>query len=293
MAYGDLITGNGQVEYNGMVFGDNVVTYLGEDGITGWEDQPPADSGNIANATTHGSTPGELLLQERVITWSGDWRPPRGDDGSALRALRAATGIVKGTTELPLVIRLLGETLLAFGRITNKALPSTRAYSVGAGILLLQWTCSDVRRYSLDEHDEQILLPTPTPVGLVYSLVYPLDYGTPVAPPTGSVTNSLDQDTPCRLVFSGAAMSGPGLRNGSTGQMLGFDIDLVATDVLEVDTRVGTVLLNGVDRLYTRTTGSTPVQSFLLAAGENDLQLSADSWDTGAQVEIFWRDATI
>lgn len=293
MTYGDLITANGQLQWAGMVFGDGALTYLTDDGITGWEDHPGIDSGNVARTAEHGSEPGSKLLQERIVTWSGAWRPPRvGDDGSALRALRAATTIPDDETEDPLVIRLLGETLLAWGSIVGRALPSDQTYSVRAGKLLLQWSCSDPRRYSLTEHTVHLALPPPTTIGLAYSLVYPLDYGTAPPPSTGVATNVMEASTPPRLVFSGGAMSGIKVANTSTGETLAFDITMVSTDVLEVDTRAGTVLLNGVDRLTTRSNLSSPVRGFLFARGVNNLALTAQSWGSGAGVDVFWRDAT-
>lgn len=293
--YGDLITADGQIQWAGMLFNDGVLTYLSDDGITGWEDLPATDSGNVARPSEHGSEPGRDLAQDRIVTGSWAWRPNRAtDDGSALRALRAATTITSTSTEQPIVVRLLGETLLAWAKIKNRSLPGDRPYSVRAGTLTLQWECSDPKRYGLTENHERIAFPAPTTVGLVYPLVYPLDYGTAPAPSTGIAVNAMETETSPRLVFSGGAMSGIAITNtiGDVTKTLAFNVALATTDVLEIDTRAGTVLLNGVDRLYTRTTLSGPVKDFLLAGGANALALHADSWDAGAGVDIYWRDAT-
>ena len=60
-----------------------------------------------------------------------------------------------------------------------------------------------------------------------------------------------------------------------------------------MDTRLGTVLLNGTaDRLYTRTIDSSPILGFELLPGVNDMQAIAEDWETGAGIEIIYRDAT-
>ncbi len=86
----------------------------------------------------------------------------------------------------------------------------------------------------------------------------------------------------------------PSLTNLATGDVLEYDLDLAAGDVLVVDTAEGTVTLNGTaSRLYTATARSVPEQSFALWPGTADLAFRAapDSSDPAASVAVRWRSA--
>jgi len=291
---GSLITGDGQVEWNGMLFGDGVLTYISGDsgeGIAGWEDLPGQDSGDVAKTADHGYWPGDSYASERVVTWVGHWRPPAAgsDDGSALRALRSATTI-NGTPQ-PLIVRLLGETLMAYGKVTSRVLPSDGPYGVRAGKLSIEWTCADPRRYSMNVESAAIAIPVDTPSGLTYPLVYPLNYGTAYAPPTATVTNAMDANAPVKMTWTGP-MTNPIMVNLTTGAWLGFAVDLALGDTFAIDTSAQTVTLNGVDRRFTRMPGSTPLAAFTLAEGDNDIEMRASAWSPGNEALITFRSTT-
>lgn len=291
---GGLITGDGQVQWGGMVFGDGVATFIDdEDGLVGWEDLPGIDSGNVARTAQHGSWPGSQYAQERVVTWSGSLAP-RSDMQSQVKALRAATSIRSDAQEQPLVVRTLGETLVAWGQVTARALPTDRRYARGDARLVMQWTCSDPRRYSLTENHARAELSGVGVSGLVYPLVYPLSYGPdPTNASSVNCVNTLDADTPPGLTAWGP-LEGPLITNTRTRVQLEFDIVLAAGEHLDIDCRTGEVLLNGVaDRLYTRTAASVPPDLFTLTEGANPITLRALTWGAGNALDIWWRDATL
>lgn len=289
---GDNITGDGQLEFNGYVLGDNNKTFM--DQITGWDDLPGVDSGNTARSNSHGAWVGKKLANQRIITWSGRFSPPDPNTwADELRALRTAFSLPIDTEELPLVIQSIGEKKLVFGSVVQRSIPMDRAYGYFGANVSIQFECSDPRRYSLGENSWTLELPPVVSVGLTYPLSYPLYYGEEVTSSSGTLFNDGDIVTPLTMTFYGP-VTNPSLLNLTHGTKMEFEINLAADEYLEVDTRTGTVLLNGIaDRLYTRTSTSSPLMSFGLLPGDNEMQITASSWNSPASVGISWRDATL
>lgn len=289
---GDMITGNGQLEFRGYVLGDNETTFLGS--ITGWDDLPGIESGNTSRANSHGSWVGRKLANQRVITWNGRFSPPDPEGwDKALRELRNAFSLPLGTEEDAIVIQSIGEKKLCFGAVVARSIPMDESYGYYGANVAIQFECSDPRRYSLNENLWTLELPPVIEVGLNYPLTYPLDYGIEITSSTGTLVNDGDVISPVTLVFSGPATR-PALVNKTANTKLEFDITLGESEFLEINTRTGTVMLNGIaDRLYTRTARSAPILSFGLMPGENEMQITAEDWDEPASVSISWRDATL
>lgn len=288
---GDLITGDGQLEYNNYLLGDNIVTFM--ESINGWDDLPPVDSSNSLRPASHGAWVGKKLVGQRVITWTGRISTAvRSDWEATIKALRDAFVPPVGTEELTIVVRTRNETRMAFGTLSQRQIPIDYAYSYYGAKVTLQFECSDPRLYSLGEHSQFISTPPVVASGLIYPLVYPLSYGTEVPPNTLMINNLGNAPSPITLNFVGP-MTNPTLINSTTGEQLGFEIVLTGDDTLTVNTRLGTVLLNGTaDRLYTRTLTSSPILGFDMAAGINEFQIIAEDWDEGSGVEIIYRDAS-
>lgn len=287
---GYLITGDGQLEYNDYLLGDDEVTFM--QSLTGWEDLPSVDSSNTLRPASHGAWVGKKLLGQRILTWTGVFAATPETWEDEIKRLRAAFTPPSGTEELTIVVRTRGETRMVFGTVSARQIPVDYSYSYYGARLTLQFECSDPRRYSLGEEVQFIELPLEAEDGLDYPLVYPLDYGAESVSNSAIVLNDGDAPTPVTFTFTGP-VTNPRLINQTTGEQLGFEIILTADDTLTVNTRLGTVLLNGVsDRLYTRTINSSPILGFDLIAGENEMQIIADDWDSGAGVEIVYRNAT-
>lgn len=292
MAAGDLITADGQLEYNGYVLGDDETTFMVS--LTGWEDLPPIDSSNTLKPASHGAWVGKKLAGQRILTWQGRFAPEEtGDWADLLSTLQAAFTIPVDVEEFTIAVRTRNKVEIVFGAVTARSIPMDYAYSYFGANVTIQFECSDPRRYSLGEHTYFISMPSDTEDGLDYPLVYPLDYGIVDTVSDLNITNVGNAPTPMILNYHGPATN-PTLVNSTTGQQLGFEIVLVESDILTVDTRTGTVLLNGtVDRLYTRDITSSPILGFELQPGMNELHAYADEWGTGAGIEIIYRDATL
>lgn len=287
---GALITGDGQLEYNGYLLGDDVNTFMVD--LNGWEDLPPIDSSNTLRPASHGAWVGKKLAGQRVITWSGRFAPEKENWPDEIIRLRDAFAPPLGTEELTIVVRTRTETRMAFGALVGRVIPVDYQYSYYGARVTLQFECSDPRRYSLGENTVFISMPGVSVDGLDYPLVYPLDYGVDVIASNRIIDNEGNAPTPMIINFIGPATN-PTLVNTGNQKQLGFDIVLTADDVLTVNTRLGTVVLNGVtDRLYTRSITSTPILGFDLDPGENEMTVYADEWSGAAGVEIIYRDAT-
>ena len=260
--------------------------------IDGWEDLPSIDSSNTLRPSSHGAWVGKKLLGQRIITWTGVFAAEPDVWEEEIQRLRTAFSPALGTEELTIVVRTRNETKVVFGTVVKRQMPVDYAYSYYGARLSIQFECSDPRRYSLGENTVFISMPDLVTDGLEYPLEYPLDYGLEATPSQLIITNDGDAPTPVILNFVGP-VTNPTLVNQTTGQRLGFEITLTADEVLTVNTRLGTVLLDGTaDRLYTRTIDSSPILGFELLPGENDMQAIAEEWEVGAGIEIIYRDAT-
>jgi hypothetical protein len=290
MAEGDLITADGQLEYNGYVLGDDVTTFMVS--LTGWEDLPPIDSSNTLKPASYGAWAGKKLPGQRILTWSGRFAPEESSDWTTLlNSLKRAFTIPVDDEELTIAVRTRDDVKVVFGAVTQRAIPMDYTYSYYGANVTIQFECSDPRKYSLGENVKFINMPSDTDDGLDYPLVYPLDYGVDTIISDLIIDNQGDATSPVFLTFYGP-VTNPTLVNSTTGAQLGFDIIIAEDEYLQVNTRTGTVLLNGVaDRLYTRQLTSSPILSFALAPGSNEMHVYADEWTSDAGVEITYRDA--
>lgn len=279
MQYGDFLLGPG--------------TPWRWDLLEGWEDTPGIDSGTVLKASDHGAWPGLFYAQVRTLTTNLVIRSEPGQMQGTIRQLAAATPI-DATTEQPLVVQFDDETpMVVFARCTRRSVGVTRTNRVGFTRGALEFEASDPRKYTLLESSHIIQLPQPEP-GLAWPLVYPLNFGTPGS--TGNLEAYNSGDAPSHPYFEiKGPCSTPSITNINTGSILEYDIDLSATDTLYVDTKQGTVTLNGdsVNRLYTATTRSQPEASFVLPPGKTSLAFRSDdsSPDPASTLTVTWRSA--
>ncbi|MFC9649201.1 phage distal tail protein [Streptomyces sp. NPDC056937] len=299
---GSLITRDGQIQWAGLLMGPGTPYEIDRTGITGWDDLPELDTGDVPRPDQHGSWPGARWAKSRVVGTTV-WLLPETVEraGATAAAFRAATGPDGG--ERWLAVRLHGETLAVLARISRRVVPQDRGYvRSGTSKISLQWTATDPRRYGTVQHRASTVLPAPEP-GLNWQdttrdtsgdgLSWPLDWGaTGVA---GTLTAANAGDAPAHPVvqFRGPVRR-PALTRLSDGRQLQYDIVLGAGDVLTADTDAGTVLLNGTaSRLYTAALGSAPEQLFQLGSGGTELAFRSDDTtsDARASATVLWRDA--
>ncbi|WP_199825478.1 phage tail domain-containing protein [Streptomyces sp. TP-A0875] len=300
MAAGDLVDRPGHIQYGGLLLGPGT-PYQWEN-LTGWDDLPALDSGTVPRPAAHGSYPGPLFSQSRVIGLTGlIIRAPVEQIGAVAGAVTAATGPV--VDELPLVVWLDDRgPLLAYARAVRRSVP-VALYRVGLSLGgAIEWEATDPRRYSLSERSASASLPAAEP-GLDWHtdpegrggdrLDWPLEFGAPGSTGAMTATNAGGAETHPVIEFRGPVVR-PSVTNIRTGDVLEYDIPLAADDVLVVDTRAGTVTLNETaSRLSTVTSRSAPEQAWTLPPGTSDLFFRAapGSVDPAARCTIRYRSA--
>lgn len=289
MTAGDLITRDGQIEFGGVLLGSTTPYRWLE--LTGWEDMPPLDSGSAPRPNRHGSWPGRLYSQQRIVTYSSTVSTAiPADFGAAITALRRATPVDSGDVDLPLVVRTKwGETLLAYGRVTQRAIPNSPQAGIGRGKATIQWTCADPRRYSVALHSTPIPQPT-SGAGLTYPLTYPLDYGTGGDSGARLITNAGEVAASPVITITGPCTL-PSVVAVASGYVLELDLILAAAETVVIDTGDGSVTLGGADRLYSLTGRSVPPEFFTLPPGSTEIAFRASVFGGGSSCTVTWRDA--
>ncbi|MBB2909328.1 hypothetical protein FHS43_000574 [Streptosporangium becharense] len=280
-----------QIDWNGFLFGAGTSYELVR--LDGWIDSPGLTNGSAPRTARHGSWPGGMRGQARTVTATLEIAAGEAM-GEAIRALRAATPIVRSAVQAPLAIRCDGETLVVGAQFAGRVVPIDQPYSMGyAPKAVLQWFCADPRLYEPVEQSVTIGAPAGGSGGLAYPLAYPLVYGTAPVPNTATCVNTGNAETNPVVTFIGP-LTTPRLVNSTTTRALVFDLDLDDGQTLIVDTDRGTVLLNGTtDRRNTRSNLGVPIEYFELDPGPNDLSLLAEASGPGAQATVRWKSASM
>ncbi|MDN3056176.1 phage tail family protein [Streptomyces sp. SRF1] len=308
MAIGDQVTAAGHVQLGELLLGRG--TPYRWRSLTGWEDLPALDSGSTPRPAAHGDILGRLLAQSRVVTLDDIViRARPAELGRVVQQLGDATAV--RDDEIPLVVQLDDRgPLLAWVRVTARAVPVGRGYTVGTITgAAVQFTASDPRRYELLEHTARASLPADEPgldwntgedlldAGLDWATAANIDGGLAFGAPgsTGTLTARNAGNAPAHpIVEFRGPVSMPSLTNLETGDALEYDLDLAVGDVLVVDTGEGTATLNSTaSRLYTASARSVPETTFTLAPGTADMAFRAapGSSDPAASVAVRWRSA--
>jgi len=285
LAAGDLVVRDGQIEWRGLLLG--VGTVYARQGLDGWLDLPGIDNASTPRSGQHGSTPGRLLAQERIVEAQLQVAAP--GDPTAIDALVDVLALYQ--EETPLVVQAHGRRLMANGRVLRRRIPMDRLFAVGIGKVTVQWECTDPRRYELAERVAVTGLPQ-AESGLTWPLTWPLDWGTPAVTGNVTVNNTGKAPTSPVIEFAGP-VDVPALVRLSDGARLEYDITVGPGETLTVDTAAGTVQLNGADRLYTASSRSAPEEWFELGPGATDLAFRAypGSSDPAATMTVRWRSA--
>jgi hypothetical protein len=293
MAPGALITAQSQIEWNqALLLGDGTDLYVSS--LTGWDDLPAVDSGNVPRSQTHGSWAGRMLAQERIVTVEFDILPGTYDTAELRDRVRELTPVDPTGTEYPIVVKSdVGAPLLAYGQVTRRALPMGRSYRQRIEGCAIQWVCSDPRRYSVNEMQITVAAAAPGS-GYVFPLTYPIEYGTATNPGIAYVVNDGNASSPPIIQIAGPVVT-PRVVNHTTGDVLEFDITLAVEDVLTVDVGAGTVFLGSpsASRMSTLTSVSVPPSLFELPPGVSSLAFrGAEFPDPGAHMTVIWRAAS-
>lgn len=273
----------------GDIDAQGTVWYLDRDGIRGWFESPIPRLSMSSRPGEHGAFDGPAFLDPRVITLSGSGA---GVDRASARRSRDILASVCGDPSLGL------QTLVvtASGNPTRQAnvrrSAETKSVFVGGG-LTFDWsmilTAPDPRRYAAAQSTQFVGLPQPPSGGLVFPLLFPLDWGSALAGGEMTLTNNGTIATWPLWTVRGP-LTGPTITSVTTGQQLTFDptFSVPAGQDLIVDTDAKTVTLQGInrrDKLFT-------AQWFRLNPGTTTVRYtSAAGTDPASRLTATWREA--
>lgn len=280
-ADGGLVTEPGQLQFGDMLLG--VGTSAGWRELVGWRDHPTAQVSDSLRPQAHGAYPGDVFGDALAVTFTYLLRGTPEQKQADLDTIEQHTPM--DGVERCLAVNDGSGTWCRQARVIGRQVPQGKHFAHGPLECSVQFLCADPRRYGILEKSDTVMLPASSG-GLVYPLVYPLDYGTSSSGGL-TATNAGSVATPLVATFYGP-LTNPTLL--ASDWSLGFDINLVDGEFLTVDTSAGTAMLNDTaDRLYTISNTSTPMERCLLRPGTTDLTLTAPS-GTG-RVTVAYRDA--
>lgn len=278
---GGLVWQDGQVQYGDTLLGSKTRAGLRE--LIGWRDLPDVEVSDSPRTQAHGDNPGTAYAGSAVVTGIFLLRGSQESKALALDAIERATRL--DGVERPLVVADgAGSPTLRMAKVIGRTLPQDRNFKHAPVEVSVQWSCSDPRRYQLETVTASLSMVT-TVGGLDYPLTYPLEYGTIVGNNSIQLSNPGSADAPLIVQFYGPLIR-PGLSCPSAGWAMQFDTTLAEGEALTVDTREGTVRLNGdADRLYTITPTSDPIEGCAIPAGATaQVSLTAESGTGTASV---------
>lgn len=266
--------------------------------LDGWDDLPPLSLTDANKPNSAGAWGGPMYPQERTITATIQVAGTVGFTGTPsiaqyaanIAALRRATNPGADTTaEIPFVVQLAGQQLMASVRCQQRAMPITQGYaSPGSDKQTLQFVATDARRYVPTVQSASCGLYSATG-GLVYPITYPLSWGTVTSSGTLTIANGGDTATPPMLTITGGGTT-PTITRQDTGQSLVIDLTLQPTDILVVDVLNDRLLLDGSNIYTALDPASAPISAFFIAPGMTTLGLSVAS-GTGTTLAATWQSA--
>lgn len=134
------------------------------------------------------------------------------------------------------------------------------ARRIGATPIQLSMYAEDPRIYDSTLLTTVISYGGDAGLGLAFSFAFSVDFGGGASPGGSNVTNFGNRPTPAEFIIQGP-VTNPVIYNNTTGDVMGFTIELGASDTLTINTRDRTVYLNG--NINRRNTLTSPGWFFL------------------------------
>ncbi|MEV0586313.1 hypothetical protein [Nonomuraea sp. NPDC050310] len=262
---GDQLDGlPGQLEWNGFVLGRGT-PYRITGGLDGFRGKETPDSGHAPKANDHGSSPGRPLARDRQVVLTGHIRAPRAQVEEIVLALENATPLLEDATQWPLVVNDLGTPYLMRARIGRVHIPVDRLLRLGWGKIAVEWLLADPRRYNINSTG--VTVPIDTIV---------------------DVTNAGNAATKPLLRIPGPVET-PKIHNLTLNRVLEFNLTLDDGEELEIDTDLERARVGSTNVISSRSSGSVSVPDWILARGPQEIEYTAASG--GTQAEVLYRDA--
>lgn len=278
---------------NGLTFGAGTsIRWAGWP--TGLLDTPDIRVGDVPRSQQHGVYSGQDWLGARHVVFDlvvvG---VNRADGESQVTAL--AQAFQPSAVDVPLDVRLFGSPseYRLFGRPRGIQVQPDRRGLSGVWRARAEFMCSDPRRFATTLSTATTGLPTGAG-GLVFAAAAPFVFGSSGSGSTMSCFNGIGVvpatfEVPWVASFTGPLVA-PAITLVGPGTQLNLaSANLAAGDVLVLDSRQHTVMLNGVASRYFWLTGAS--RWFDLQPGANSINLSGASG--GGNVTTTWRSGWV
>lgn len=275
--------------YNGWNFGEGTPWAIEQvDGLADMMDLDTQD----ANVPGDGGVFGADWEHKRVITvdFATPYTPSNGNGcfasapgGVPIQGLDVARcACLRRQDDIPLQVN---DQWVIMARPRKFVAPQRRAEPVKVTV---SWEAADPALYESIERSATVWL-RQSGVGRVYPRTFPWDYVGESS--TGGVTIT---NYGCRRTFLRARIWGPVkepvIHNDMTGERLALLLTLTSTDVVDIDMRRGTIVLNGSERVYWAITEDSTW--FALGPGETSISYYTESGVTSlSQIAYWWRSA--
>jgi hypothetical protein len=285
MAAGDLIYQDWQQEYNGLLLGaDSGYELISASEFLGY---PNARTGTLPRFAAHGAVAGKHTLPEKNFTvkWdifassSADFETKRRDVERAFAVRTLPTDII------PLIYQIDGKKRMIDCRPLRLSLPLDLDTALGYTEWAVHFEAADPFAVSYEEYSSNFTVGTTTS-GLAFPLVFPLIFGAGTGN-SASIENDGTAPATWRAEITGSTPNPKiiHLESGNFIELVGFTV--APGDVLEIDSKNKTILLNGTASRRSFMTNAS--RWFDLQPGANTIQFSSGGVTTGS-LTIYWRD---
>jgi hypothetical protein len=289
MAEGDLITGDWEMEVNGLLLGGESPYSIAR--IDGILDQPETRSADRLRLRRHGMIPGDDFLGGRTVTVTLE---VYGEDDAAFadNVHDLGLALAPGEDEAPLVFQLPGVAGGGLRRLycrpRRRSLPVGLEFFYRMPLAVVEFFATDPRLYDNTESEGLSSLPS-AGGGLNFDAAFPIVFG---ALSTGGTINATNAGTfPTSPTFRiDGPVTNPRIENVTTGQTLSFTGSLAEGEFLLIDTEARTVLLGGTASRYSWI--DADAEWWDLPPGTSEVTFRA-STTTEASLTMTWRSAWV
>ncbi len=289
MATGDLITGDWQIERNGLLMGDGTPYDIRQ--IGGLSGAPGSSSSDRSLSQRHGAVAGEDYVTPRTVTVKFEIV----SDESTLTAKLDALNLAFAPSIDPVAIAYRIPGVAGGGVVTSVAHCRKRdvqvdtVYARGLATVDLQLSAADPRLYGLTQKTAQAGTDDVATVGLTFNATAPFSFGGAIAPGSLTVTNDGNFAEPFMMRVYGPCTD-PVVTRSSDELFLEFNGTVADGDYLEIDTSDRTIKTNGVTNSYAMLDGSSTW--FDLVPGANVLRLTRTGSDV-ASLNVYLYNAYV
>lgn len=287
---GDLITGDWEAEYSGVLVGGDSV--YGLTSVTGLLDLPDVRSQDFVLMRRDGLSQGEDWLGGREITMDFEiYGASQSEMGERVAAFNGAFS--RQTEEIPLVFQFPGVAgggkARVYARPRKREVAMEEGYVFGLTEAAVALYCTDPRIYLNTQESATCGLPS-SGSGLTFNATFNASFGSGAVGGSMILNNSGNADAPVAFKLTGPATDAT-IENVTTGQTISISGTISGGTYYVFSSRYRTVLEGGTSDRYSFL--ATDSEWFDLAPGDNFIQFRADAYDAAASLVATWRSAYV